>query len=211
MTLDPFFRILDLVGIYVFALSGSIAAARKQMDLYGSFVLAMVTALGGGIIRDVVLGITPVTALTDPLYLGIAFAGSISVYFLYKFLIRLHFPLRYLDAVGLGVFTVIGTNVSLFLGVPWPGAVLLGILSGTGGGMIRDTLCLEVPLVLQREVYAVAALLGGVFNVLLLRVGAPVNLSAGVSALIITAVRIISVVKDLHLPRAVWQTEDPDR
>lgn len=210
MTLDPFFLILDLVGIYVFALSGSIAAARKQMDLYGSFVLAMVTALGGGIIRDVVLGITPVTALTDPLYLGIAFAGSISVYFLYKFLIRLHFPLRYLDAVGLGVFTVIGTNVSLSLGVPWPGAVLLGILSGTGGGMIRDTLCLEVPLVLQREVYAVAALLGGVFNVMLLQLGAPVNLSAGLSALIITAIRIISVVKDLHLPRAVWQTGDSE-
>lgn len=205
MNLGPVFPVLDFAGTFVFALSGSIAAARKNMDVYGSVILAIVTALGGGMIRDVLLGRTPPGAFQDIGYLVVAFAGSLSVFFLYDTISRLHHPLRVLDALGLGAFTVIGVTIAVEQGATWFGAILLGIMSGTGGGMIRDVLSQEVPLVLQREVYAVASLVGALLNVVLLRVGLAPAASALISAGVISGIRILSVEYDWHLPRAAWQ------
>ncbi|KGE71971.1 trimeric intracellular cation channel family protein [Spirochaeta lutea] len=205
MNLGPVFPVLDFAGTFVFALSGSIAAARKNMDVYGSVILAIVTALGGGMIRDVLLGRTPPGAFQDIGYLVVAFAGSLSVFFLYDTISRLHHPLRVLDALGLGAFTVIGVTIAVEQGATWFGAILLGIMSGTGGGMIRDVLSQEVPLVLQREVYAVASLVGALLNVVLLRIGLAPAASALISAGVISGIRILSVEYDWHLPRAAWQ------
>jgi len=200
--LDPFFWFMDLAGVFVFGISGAIAAERKAMDVYGSFTLAIVTALGGGMIRDVLLGRTPAAAFGDPLYLGIASLGGLSALVFSGQLSRLHFSLRYMDALGLGIFTVLGTTISLDQGISLPGAILLGILSGTGGGMLRDVLSQEVPLVLQKEIYAVAALVGAGLNGGLLALGVSVNVSAGVGAGVIFLLRILSLRFDWHLPRA---------
>ena len=204
-TLEPFFRVFDLLGVFVFAISGSIAAARKNMDVYGSVILAVVTALGGGMIRDSLLGRTPAGAFVDPLYLLVALAGAVSVFFLYNLLGKLHYPMRYMDAVGLGVFTVTGMIIALDQDVFWFGAVMLGVISGTGGGMIRDVLCQQVPLVLEREIYAVAGILGALLTLVMLRLGLGASLSAAIGALVISSIRILSVQRDWHLPRAVWQ------
>ena len=205
MILDPFFLVLDYLGTFVFAISGSIAAARRNMDVYGSIVLALVTALGGGMLRDLFLGRTPPGAFLDPWYLLIALAGAVLVFILHGPLARMHYPLRIMDAIGLGVFTVIGLSIARAQGISWLGAILLGILSGTGGGMVRDVLCRRVPLVLEREIYAVAALAGAGLQAVLLENGANSNLAAALGAVVITGLRILSVVKDWHLPRAAWQ------
>lgn len=205
MSLDPFFRVLDYLGTFVFAVSGSIAAARKEMDVYGSVVLALVTALGGGMLRDVLIGRTPAAAFSDPWYLIIAFLGAICVFMFFKPLSLLPYPLRIMDAIGLGVFAVIGFSIARSRDISWLGAIMLGTISGTGGGMIRDLLCLRVPLVLQREIYAVAALVGVALQFLLLELGLGENPAAGIAALVIMGLRILSVFKDWHLPKAVWQ------
>lgn len=208
MELEWFFRIFDWLGTLVFAVSGALAAAKKRLDLYGIFILATVTALGGGMLRDVLLGRTPPLVFTDGIYLALACAGALLVIFFHRFLDRLHHALRVMDAIGLGIFTVIGVNVALAAGGSWFAAVMLGIVTGTGGGMIRDVLAKEVPMVLQREVYAVASLAGALAYVAWLALPNPHDwpeLRAGVGALLsaalIAAIRIVSVYKNWHLPR----------
>ena len=208
MDIGLFFNIFDLVWTLVFAISGAIAAVKKRLDLYGIFILAIVTALGGGMIRDILLGRTPPGVFTDIRYLGVSCLGGLLVIFFYKAIDRLHHPLRIMDALGLGIFTVIGVNVTLASHGSWFAAVMLGMVTGTGGGMVRDVLAKEVPMVLQREVYAVASMAGAVFYIIWLQLPLLAgfrdiqgSIGALLSAALIAAIRIISVYHNWHLPR----------
>ncbi len=200
------FVFFEYLGVFVFALSGSVMAVRRHMDLYGSIILAILTALGGGLIRDVMIGRIPPVMLSDGSYIVVAMVAAFTVYLLYSVIDRVHYPLRILDAVGLGVFTVLGADLAVESGLPWFASVMIGIISGTGGGMIRDVLAREVPLVLQREVYAVAALIGATGYVFLQPLSVENELLQGglaISiALFIAGFRVISVYRDWHLPRA---------
>lgn len=151
---------LDLLGTAVFAVSGALAAGRKNLDLFGVLVLAGVTAVGGGTVRDVTLGATPVFWIADPLYLWVAAAaGLVTVYLArHEFLPQRYLPIA--DAVGLATFCVIGAEKAMGHGAGPTVAVLMGVLTGVVGGMVRDVLSGEVPLVLRREIYATAALAG---------------------------------------------------
>tara|TARA_B110000467_G_C18288531_1_gene463251 strand:+ start:176 stop:799 length:624 start_codon:yes stop_codon:yes gene_type:complete len=158
---------LDLFGVIVFALSGALMAGRYKLDPFGVVVLASVTAVGGGTIRDVILQ-TPVFWVVKPYYLYAILVTAILTILLIRQPKRI--PKRFLliaDALGLALFAVVGTQKSLELGAAIPVAIVLGTITGVAGGMIRDVLCNVIPMILRQEIYALAAILGGGLFVLL--------------------------------------------
>jgi uncharacterized membrane protein YeiH len=150
---------LNLAGTFVFGLSGGLAAVRARLDLFGVVVLAGVVALAGGITRDLLIGVPPAT-FRDWRYLGVAAAAGLVCYFAGPALERIRRSVLVFDAVGLGLFCVTGATKALDYGVGPVPAVLLGAITGIGGGILRDVLLREVPVVLRHELYAVPALLG---------------------------------------------------
>jgi uncharacterized membrane protein YeiH len=151
---------IDFVGTFAFAISGATAGVRKGLDLFGVLVLAFAAATAGGIARDALLGATPPVALVDWRYLAVAMLAGVVTFYRFDDIDRLRNPLQFTDAVGLGLFAVVGAGKALEYGVGPVGAVMLGVLTGIGGGIVRDLLVVQVPVVLQRELYAIAALLG---------------------------------------------------
>ncbi|WP_133477680.1 trimeric intracellular cation channel family protein [Cognatilysobacter segetis] len=160
MTPSTFVAAIDFVGTFAFAVSGATAGVRRGLDLFGVLVLAFAAGTAGGIARDALLGATPPVALVDARYLGVCTLAGLVTFFRHDVVERLRNPLQLSDAVGLGLFAVIGARKALDHGVGPVGAVLLGVLTGVGGGVVRDVLVTQVPGILQRELYAVAALLG---------------------------------------------------
>ena len=153
--------VLDLLGVFVFALSGATLAVAKRLDLFGVLVLGIVAATGGGIARDVLLGDLPPVALTSTRDLVTATAAGLLVLLASPLVERLRGAVRLFDAAGLGLFVATGTSKALSAGLGTVGALTLGCLTGIGGGVLRDLLAREVPVVMQRgELYAVPALLG---------------------------------------------------
>jgi len=158
---------LDIFGVIVFALSGALMAGRYQLDPFGVAVLAAVTAIGGGTIRDVILD-TPVFWTVDPIYLYVILVTAVLTIVLIRQPKRI--PKRFLmiaDAFGLALFAVLGTQKALTLGSPIPVAIVMGMITGVAGGMIRDVLCNVIPMILRQEIYATAAILGGALFILL--------------------------------------------
>lgn len=149
---------LDLVGTFVFALSGAVLGTRRNMDVFGVLVLAFVTAASGGILRDLLLGAVPPDAIASWHALAISTVAGLLAFWFQRAIARFRTPVQILDAAGLGVFAVAGTYKALEYGLSPPMAAVLGMLSGIGGGMVRDVLTARVPVVLQAEIYAVAAL-----------------------------------------------------
>jgi len=191
---------LDLAGIVVFAISGALVAGRKRMDFFGVVVLAVVTAVGGGTLRDLLLGTRPVFWVADPTSILVAVAAAAGTVAGARLLQRTMTLLLVADAFGLALFTVLGTEKALAYGAPPVIAVMLGMMSGTAGGMVRDVLCGEIPLILRKEIYATAALLSGVSFVLLSRFGAgelPAVFGAVVPGL---ALRLAAIRWQLSLP-----------
>ena len=154
-------QVLDLVGIFVFALSGGVLAVRHRLDLFGVLVLACATAVTGGIVRDVLIGAIPPAALADWRTLATALLAGFASFFWHRTIERLRNPVQLFDAAGLALFAVLGTGKALAFGVSPFAATLLGMTTGIGGGIVRDLLVARVPVVLQAELYAVAALAGG--------------------------------------------------
>ncbi|MBM2617774.1 TRIC cation channel family protein [Actinoplanes sp. LDG1-06] len=192
----------DLIGVAVFAASGASAGVAKRLDLFGIAFVGFIAALGGGILRDLVIGAVPPLAFADWRYAVTAVAASLAVFWLHPRLARWRRPVLLLDAAGLGLFTVTGTLKALDAGVPAVGACLIGMLTAIGGGLARDLLTGEIPVVLQRDIYAVAAL-GGAILVTILRgtdVADPITLS--VSALLITGVRLVALYRRWSAPVA---------
>ncbi|MFI9010532.1 trimeric intracellular cation channel family protein [Actinosynnema sp. NPDC053489] len=154
--------VLELVGIAAFAASGAVAAVHARLDVFGVIVLALTTALGGGVLRDVLLGVHPPAALVNWRYLAVAATTGLVVFRFHPTVTKLRRAVLLLDAVGLGLFVTAGTATALRLGAPPYAACLVGMTTGIGGGALRDVLLREIPLVLRREIYAVAALCGAV-------------------------------------------------
>ncbi|MBC6450227.1 trimeric intracellular cation channel family protein [Actinokineospora xionganensis] len=194
--------VLELVGLAVFAASGALAAVRARLDLFGVVVLGLTTALGGGIIRDVLLGITPPTTLRNWPYLAVPVATALGVFLFHPQVARLRKGVLLLDAVGLGLFTVSGTATALAAGVPAYTACLIGMTSGIGGGAMRDLLLREIPLVLRREIYAVAALAGAVVVVAGARLGLPSVLVTAVGATLVVVIRLVALWRRWNAPVA---------
>ena len=159
---STFVMLLDFLGTFAFAISGALVAVRHRLDLFGVLVLSFAAAAAGGITRDVLLGATPPVALVDWRYLGMALVAGLLTFYRHADVERFRNPVQVSDAVGLALFAVVGASKALTAGVGPVGAVLLGVLTGVGGGIVRDVLVAQVPAVLQRELYAVAALAGAI-------------------------------------------------
>lgn len=153
----------DLCGTAVFALSGALAAGRHRMDPFGVIVLASVTAVGGGSIRDALIGATPVFWIRDPNYIIVILSTVLACFIFVRQPRRIpRYTLPVADAFGLALFTVIGAEKTLNMGLGGMIAVVMGLITGVGGGIIRDLLCRQVPMVLRTEIYATASIIGGI-------------------------------------------------
>ena len=153
--------LFDLIGTFVFALSGGVLAVRKRLDLFGVLVLSCAAAVSGGIVRDVLIGAHPPASLADWRYLVTAMVAGLVTFRWCGVIERLRNPVQLFDAAGLALFAVLGTGKALAFGLSPFAAMLLGMVTGIGGGIARDVLVARVPVVLQAELYAVAALVGG--------------------------------------------------
>ena len=194
--------ILDLIGTAAFAASGAWVGVRKQMDLFGVLVLGTVTAVGGGTLRDLLLGDIPPFSLKDDTYIYIAIVVSLVV-----FANRVKFktfekPLLYFDAIGLGTFVVIGTTKALDFQLGLLGAVLMGVMTGTAGGVIRDLFANQVPLIFRREIYASACVAGSILLVALEAVGTGRPAAALLAAGTVITVRLLAIHYDWALPKS---------
>src|SRR5690349_7445977 len=194
-------RVLDLRGIGVFAVSGALAAGRKRLDLLGVFVLASVTAIGGGTIRDLLLDRHPIVWLTDATYLGVI-VTAVAITFAY---VRWRRPplasLLVADALGLALFGVAGAQIAESAGLPAIAVVILGTVTGVGGGVIRDVLSAEVPFVLRRgNLYASTVILGVAAYLALESAGIARQTAALTGMALIAAVRFAAIRWELQLP-----------
>jgi len=194
--------ILDLVGTVAFAASGAWAGVRRQMDLFGVLVLGLVTAVGGGTLRDLLLGDTPPFSLQNETYLYLSIITSLAVFAGQHRFKTFERPLLYFDAVGLGTFVVIGTSKAIDFQLGFMGAVLMGVMTATAGGVIRDVLANQVPLILRREIYASACIAGGVLLVLLEKTGMVRSAAGLLAAIAVITVRLLAIRHNWALPRA---------
>lgn len=193
---------LELLGVAAFAASGALAAVWARLDVFGVIIVGLATALGGGIVRDVLLGINPPTTLRTWPYLAVGAATALLVFAFHPVLPRLRRAVQLADAVGLGVFATAGTATALNADAPVYTACLIGMTTGIGGGVARDLLLREIPLVLRREIYAIAALAGSV----LVAVGHVLHWSPGVvtvvAAALVVTIRVISLWRKWNAPVA---------
>lgn len=166
MNVHMLFVILDLAGVFIFAVSGAAAALQRRLDLFGVVLIAYFTACGGGLVRDLCLGVTPPVGLSDWTYLAASVFAALITVGAGPLVERLAHPVLLFDAIGLGVFAVTGAHKALALGHNYQVAILLGTLSAVGGGVIRDVLLNRVPVILRKEIYATAALLAASIQVL---------------------------------------------
>jgi len=191
----------DLFGIFVFAISGVLAAGKKQMDPFGAIILGLVTAVGGGTFRDLLLGSTPVFWIKDPTYIIVSVAASLITLLIIN---KIKFPFKVLviaDAFGLTLFAVLGTQKAMMLGHGAWISIIMGMLSGVAGGITRDVLSGEVPLIFRKELYATVALFSGsiFYGSQLLQLPISFAIFAGVGSGFV--LRIIALKKKLALPR----------
>ena len=200
MTTEILFTFLDMFGTFVFAVSGAEAAKESELDLFGIVIVAFLTACGGGIIRDICIGVNPPVGISYWPYLALTIIASGSVVICYKYVAKLKFPVLLFDALGLSMFTVAGTQKSLFLGFNYEVAILLGVLSAIGGGVIRDILLGIIPVVLREEVYVAAALLGSILVAFTHYIGADGSVGAWAGITVCFCVRYYSIRRKWNLP-----------
>lgn len=193
---------LDFLGVFVFGVSGGTLAVRRGLDAFGVLVLASAAALAGGVARDLLIGAVPPASVQDVRYVLIALAAGLVAFFFHRSIERLHRPVMVLDAVGLGLFTVAGCTKALAVGIHPITSILLGVMTAVGGGVVRDLLVMEVPRVLREEIYALAALVGGVVVVGGAALGLPEVAVAATGAAVACILRITSVLRGWRAPRA---------
>jgi uncharacterized membrane protein YeiH len=189
--------------VAVFAASGASAGVAKRLDLFGVAFVGFVAALGGGILRDLVIGAVPPLAFADWRYAVTAVAASVAAFWLHPALHRVRRTVLVLDAAGLGLFTVTGTLKALEAGVPAVGACLVGMLTAIGGGLARDLLTGEIPVVLQKEIYAVVALGGAVLVAVLHRLEQTGVMPLVAAVVLMTGLRILALYRRWSAPIAV--------
>jgi uncharacterized membrane protein YeiH len=191
---------LDLAGVAVFAISGALEAARKQLDLVGFLFVAAVTGIGGGTLRDVLLDRGPVFWVHEPRYLWVTSAAAVVTFLVAPHIQRRATVLLWADALGMAVFCVLGARTALDAGAGPEVAVLMGTMTATFGGLIRDVVCTETPLLLKREIYATAAAAGAALLVAGDALGLPDALAMGLGLALAFAIRGLALAWGLSLP-----------
>jgi uncharacterized membrane protein YeiH len=193
---------LDILGTFVFAMSGAAAGVKKRLDVFGVCVLAFVAATAGGLIRDVLIGAVPPAGISDWRYIATSLAAGAVTFLWYPRVQRLNTVILVFDAAGLGLFAVVGTEKALAYGLNAVASGMLGMLSGIGGGLVRDVLVNEVPVVLRADLYAVAALAGAAVVVLGAAVHVPSAVVAPAGAALCFLMRLVAIRRRVNLPVA---------
>ncbi|MFD5115754.1 trimeric intracellular cation channel family protein [Streptomyces sp. NPDC058220] len=195
---------LDLAGIFVFAISGALLAVRKNFDVFGMAVLAEITALGGGLLRDLIIGAVPPAAFTDLGYFSMPLVATTLVFFLHPQVERIQGSVNVFDAAGLGLFCVTGTTKAYEYGLGLTASVVLGLATAVGGGVLRDVLANEVPSLLRwdRDLYAVPAIVGATMVALCIRFDTLNALTSGLAVLTAFLLRLLAMRFHWRAPRA---------
>lgn len=196
-----FIHVLDMIGVALYAITGTLAAGRKKMDVFGILVVAIVTAIGGGTARDLILGVRPVFWVADQTYLIVASAAALVTFVYVRYIKAPYRALLVFDAFGLALFTVIGCQKAMAVEAPYVVVVVMGVMTGVAGGVIRDILCNDIPLVFTPiALYATASLLGAVVFVLLSYLNVDSTTSAITASSVIAVLRLFAVYKRVSLP-----------
>lgn len=193
--------LLDLCAVGVCAITATLEAQRRELDLFGVAVIAVIAGIGGGTVRDLLLGRLPVYWVHDPIYVVVGITAALLTFYAER---RFTIPRNFFllpDAIGLALFTVIGTSVAMSLHVHWFIAALMGVITGVFGGVIRDILCNEVPLIFRTDIYATAALIGALLLLVLDSLGLEHHLAVIAAMLTIVAIRLAAIRWHIHLPR----------
>ncbi len=199
MGFPSFMEVLDFIGTFAFAISGIRLASAKQFDLFGAYVVGVVTAIGGGTLRDLMLGLTPIW-MTNPMYLICSGIALVWVIIFGKRIIHQQNTFFIFDTIGLALFTVVGVEKALALDFPLWVAIIMGTITGAAGGVFRDVFINEIPLIFRKEIYALACIIGGLIYGLCDWIGMDVMITQIVSGLSVFLVRILAVKYHLCLP-----------
>ncbi len=208
MGLPSFMEILDFIGTFAFAISGIRLASAKNFDLFGAYVVGVVTAIGGGTLRDLMLGVTPIW-MTNPMYLICSGIALLWVIVFGKRIINQQVTFFIFDTVGLALFTVVGVEKTLDLGFPLWVAIVMGTITGAAGGVFRDVFINEIPLIFRKEIYALACIIGGLCYGVCNHFGVDVIINECITGCCVFMVRILAVKYHLCLP--ILHGEDENR
>jgi len=189
----------DLVGTFVFAISGVLTAIDKKFDLVGSMIIGLVTAVGGGTFRDILIGKTPAGWMTDINYLFVILLAVLVSYFFKERILKLRKGMFAFDTLGIGLFTILGLQKTLGVGLSVPIALLMGVVSAVFGGVIRDVLTNEIPLVFRREIYATACLFGGLVFLVMEHFSSTATINMSVSISVVVVIRYLAVKNNWSL------------
>jgi uncharacterized membrane protein YeiH len=191
--------VLDYIGVLVFAMSGILTASDKKLDLFGGFIIAFVTALGGGTLRDLFLNVD-VGWIQHTNYIYVVIFATIGTLIFKKTLKKIRKTIFLFDTIGISLFTILGVQKALELDTHLIIAVMFGVITATFGGVIRDILCNEIPLIFRKEIYATACVLGGICYVSLYSFDVSENINLIISGLVIIGIRTLAVLKKYSLP-----------
>lgn len=197
--MSTFVQILDFIGTLAFAISGVQLASEKRFDWFGAYVVGFVTAIGGGTLRDVLLDVTPAW-MTNPIYVICTGVALLSVICFGQLVFRMKNMVFLCDTIGLALFTVVGMGKSLSLGYPYWTAIIMGCMTGAAGGMIRDVLSNEIPLIFQKDIYAMACVAGGVFYWICTLIDIPVFICQIGCGVMVFLIRVLAVKYRIRLP-----------
>ena len=195
-------QLWDILGTFVFCVSGAIAGRQNGMDWFGMFVVGLVTGTGGGMLRSLLIGDLPPAILTDPIYVIVAGAATVVAVVGSSGWERMRRAVSVMDAFGLGLFVVTGIRVAQAHELSWWAALALGVITATFGGLLRDVIRNEVPLVLRKEIYATACIAGGLVLLVLDTVGAPETVSLAVTTGIVVTIRLLAIRYAIHQSKA---------
>lgn len=193
--------IFEIIGTVAFAISGAVVGIRKEMDTFGVIILSVTTAMGGGIFRDIILDKPLPSALQNPSMTFLSIVSALIVFFFYKHINKFENIIQISDAIGLGAFTAIGARIAMECGyetmfIP----VVIGVITGTGGGVMRDLFANDIPLVFRKEIYASASIIGGIAFYLFHELNISDNIPLYVAFAVTFVIRILSLKLNLHLP-----------
>lgn len=198
--MNPFLYAFDLSGVFFFAVSGAIAGRKNQMDIFGMFMLALVTCMGGGTLRSLLIGATPPPILLDPAYMSLAAAATIASFYAEPLWEKWQRAVSIFDAIGLGFFMCIGIQIAQNHSLaPWA-CLAMGLVTATFGGVLRDLLRTEIPLIFRGEIYATAALIGGLAYLACDHFGIEPRYNIPLSTLITATIRLAAIRYHFHLP-----------
>ncbi len=195
-----FFQIIDILGTIAFAISGVLVALNKKMDPFGVLIIAFVTAVGGGTLRDVMIGVEPVSWITNMTYVYVIIGATVFAVVLRNKINYLRTSLFLFDTIGIGLYTVVGIETGLKAGLHPVICIALGTVTACFGGVIRDILCNEIPVIFRKEIYATACIIGGLIYFLLRKFMADTNLIVVVAIIVVIVIRLIAVKFKISLP-----------